>query len=260
MEGGQEYYFTLDGNVLRVREEARHWIETHFRKITRMLSLQPHDHFVDIGCGEGYLTLLLSKQAGFSLGLDFAASSFEVLQTQPDFDPRRLRLALAFGDALPLSGSSTDKILCNHVLEHVLDDDAVMREICRVLRPGGLALIGLPQSFSPQTRFMIALRRLLMPKARQLQLERVSPGKLVPELIGKQSHIRFYSLGAVRSLLERNDFQVLRAEGIGLSLRGEYHRLFRRNYLLFRLTTALGYFFPAIGDGIMILGKKRGAV
>jgi len=103
------------------------------------------------------------------------------------------------------------------------------------------------------------LRRLLRSNARQLQLECVEPGRLVPELIGRQSHVRFYSLQVARDLLERNGFRVLRAEGVGLSLRGRLAGLFRRNRLLFGLSTALGRLFPGIGDGVLVLAERNPA-
>jgi len=37
-----------------------------------------------------------------------------------------------------------DVIFCNHVLEHVTDDRQCMRELCRVLKPGGLAIMQVP--------------------------------------------------------------------------------------------------------------------
>jgi hypothetical protein len=45
---------------------------------------------------------------------------------------------------LPFESGSFDLILCNHVLEHVPDDLAAMRELRRVLKPGGLALLQVP--------------------------------------------------------------------------------------------------------------------
>ena len=45
---------------------------------------------------------------------------------------------------LPFETGSFDLILCNHVLEHVPDDLAAMRELRRVLKPGGLALLQVP--------------------------------------------------------------------------------------------------------------------
>lgn len=257
MDAGQECYFVLEGRELAVRSEMHHWVNAHLERIDAMLDLQPSDRFVDLGCGEGYFTLRLSTYAGTSIGFDFTAAPLNILRDQELFDPQRVFLAQAPGDRLPLSDACADKLLCNHVLEHVIDDDAVMQEIFRVLRPHGLVVIGIPQTFSPQIRLLINLRRRLIPAARQLQLERAAPGELVPELIGKQSHIRFYSLQAVESLLERNGFEILQAQGIGLSLRGNLHKIFRHNYVFFQLFTALGNFFPSLGDGLLVLARRN---
>jgi SAM-dependent methyltransferase len=52
--------------------------------------------------------------------------------------------ALACLTRLPLRDGSVDLLVCYHVLEHVPDDRAAMREIARVLSPQGLALIQVP--------------------------------------------------------------------------------------------------------------------
>jgi SAM-dependent methyltransferase len=45
---------------------------------------------------------------------------------------------------LPLPNSAYDVVIANHVLEHVDDDRQAMRELFRVLRPGGIALLTTP--------------------------------------------------------------------------------------------------------------------
>jgi SAM-dependent methyltransferase len=256
MAGGQSHYFTVTIGLLHVSPAQRYWLEAHRRKAVRLLALQCSDRFVDLGCGEGYLTLHLSQWVDWSLSIDLAASALNVLQGQPDYDPHRVHLIVGSGSEIPLADSSVDKLLCNHVLEHVLDDDAVMQEVHRIVHPGGLVLVGVPLALSPQIRFLLRLRRLLRPNARRLQLERVKPGHLVPELIGRQSHIRFYTLSAVRALLERNSFHVLHAEGIGMSLRGQFAGLFRRHPLLFGLSTAVGRILPGLGDSVYVLAER----
>lgn len=256
MADGQDCYFDLQNGQLAARPEQQNWLQAHQEKTNRLLNIQPEDFFVDMGCGEGFLTLPLAARAKHSVGVDFVASPLAVLQQQMAFDPNRLLLAIAAGDALPIPDASADKVLCNHVLEHVLDDDAVVKEFYRIMRSGGLLVVGVPLALSPQVRFLMRIRRLLRPSARQLQLERVQPGQLVPELIGVQSHIRFYSLAALRDLLERNGFAVETAEGIGFSMRGRISKIVRRHRWLFGLATAVARIFPGMGDGVLILGRK----
>jgi SAM-dependent methyltransferase len=54
---------------------------------------------------------------------------------------------------LPFGDNSFDVILCSHVLEHVVDDHKAMRELYRVLRRGGWALVLVPIDFSRDETF-----------------------------------------------------------------------------------------------------------
>lgn len=45
---------------------------------------------------------------------------------------------------LPFKGGSIDAIVCYHVLEHIPDDQAAMRELSRILKPGGLLFLQVP--------------------------------------------------------------------------------------------------------------------
>lgn len=50
---------------------------------------------------------------------------------------------------LHFADASFDVVLCSHVLEHIPDDRKAMRELCRVTRPGGWALVQVPLSPRP---------------------------------------------------------------------------------------------------------------
>jgi predicted SAM-dependent methyltransferase len=51
---------------------------------------------------------------------------------------------------IPFESASFDLVLCSHVLEHVVDDGKAMKEIFRILRPGGMAIVAVP-IFVPKT-------------------------------------------------------------------------------------------------------------
>lgn len=54
---------------------------------------------------------------------------------------------------LPFESDSYDVILCNHVLEHIPDDTKAMQELYRVLKPGGMAILQIPQDLSREKTF-----------------------------------------------------------------------------------------------------------
>lgn len=54
---------------------------------------------------------------------------------------------------LPFADSSFDFILCNHVLEHIPDDTKAMQELYRILKPGGTAILQIPQDLERSKTF-----------------------------------------------------------------------------------------------------------
>jgi SAM-dependent methyltransferase len=79
--------------------------------------------------------------------------------------------------ALPVGDRAFDAALCIHVLEHVENDRAAMRELARVLRPGGLALVMSPADPARERTFEDARART--PEERR-------------RLFGQADHVRIY--------------------------------------------------------------------
>ncbi|MDR7253578.1 SAM-dependent methyltransferase [Nocardioides sp. BE266] len=105
-----------------------------------------------------FLSLLLGVLAPELRDLDLVVEIAPSRQSKPLLDrlDARQRLSLDAGydsrdvDALasltelPLRDGSVDLLVCYHVLEHIPDDGAAMREIARVLSPRGIALLEVP--------------------------------------------------------------------------------------------------------------------
>jgi len=54
---------------------------------------------------------------------------------------------------LPFADASFDVVFCNHVLEHIPDDDKAMRELYRVLKHGGWGIFQIPQDMNRATTY-----------------------------------------------------------------------------------------------------------
>lgn len=54
---------------------------------------------------------------------------------------------------LPFKDNTYDIILCNHVLEHIPDDQKAMQELYRVMKPGGMGIFQIPQDLNREVTF-----------------------------------------------------------------------------------------------------------
>ena len=99
--------------------------------------------------------------------------------SQPGVDLRLDITALALDDA------SFDAVICSHVLEHVPDDGAAMRELRRVTAPGGWCLVMVPLDLSQQHTYED-------PSLTEADDRR--------RAFGQADHVRFYALDVCERL------------------------------------------------------------
>ena len=80
---------------------------------------------------------------------------------------------------LPFQDNQYDVILCNHVLEHIPDDTKAMQELYRVLKPGGMAILQIPQDLKRATTFAD---------------DTITDQKERAKIFGQYDHVRIYGL------------------------------------------------------------------
>ncbi|HSM70713.1 MAG TPA: class I SAM-dependent methyltransferase, partial [Anaerolineales bacterium] len=100
-------------------------------------------NILENGCGVGMYVEHLSPFGGTVIGLEY---DFERAAEARINSPQILNAA---GEFLPLPSSSFDLILSHEVIEHVQDDRAAIREMIRILKPGGRAVIFCPNRGYP---------------------------------------------------------------------------------------------------------------
>ena len=160
--------------------EKHHWWYAVRRKIIRNLinsyySKRPIK-LLDIGCGTGELLRELSP-LGEVFGIDNSPQAIAFCKE------RGLKnVSLAEGTSIPFPDNAFDIVLCLDVLEHIENDDAALKEIRRVVKPGGIIII-----FVPTFRF-------LWGKSDELG-----------------HHLRRYRLKGLREKINKNGLDVIRS-------------------------------------------------
>jgi ubiquinone/menaquinone biosynthesis C-methylase UbiE len=256
---GQGAYFNLVDRRLVPTPMGRYWLAEHIGIFRRMLGLRKSDRFLDVGCGEGYYTIPLAREAGETVGIDLSSSVLKVFRSLRDFPEEKVRLVNSDVERLPFGDDSFDKALCSHVLEHVLDDHAVVGEIWRVLRPGGLAVLAVPLKYTPQHRAIWGAigvaRRVLKPGKKGTPMP--APGTLNIALVGKQAHIRHHSLASFLELVRSEGFKVEKVTGVWFhDPRNWLVRHTQRRKLTYALGTRISKIWPGMGAGLVVLARK----
>lgn len=95
------------------------------------------------GCGVGMYVERLAGLGSRVIGLEY---DFE---RAAQAKVRSKGIVNAAGESIPLPASTFDLILSHEVIEHVQDDRAAMREMIRILKPGGRALVFCPNRGYP---------------------------------------------------------------------------------------------------------------
>jgi demethylmenaquinone methyltransferase/2-methoxy-6-polyprenyl-1,4-benzoquinol methylase len=175
------------------------------RRTVKALRLQSTDTVLDLCAGTADVALAAAPAAARVIGVDF---SHEMLRLGLDkVRARELgrRITLARGDAmrLPLGSASVDAAVLSFGIRNVQQPDVALRELGRVLRPGGrLAILefGLPTSRVFRALYLWYSSRLL-PAVGRLISRHASAYEYLPESVS-----RFPPPEAFGRLLQANGF------------------------------------------------------
>jgi SAM-dependent methyltransferase len=98
---------------------------------------------LDLGCGSGYGTAMLSRTAQRVVGADVSLKALE--HARKEFGRNGVEFFQLSEDlGLPFADREFDAVVCFQVIEHVRDHERFAAEIARVLKPHGLAILATP--------------------------------------------------------------------------------------------------------------------
>jgi SAM-dependent methyltransferase len=194
------------------------WRIIEYPWATRALDLRRGDLVLDIGSGTSSYPHMLAKE-----GVDVVVLELDADRVRWQLAKRRATARpgdgrffplVASATAMPIRSASVTRIAAISSLEHIPDDEAVGRELGRVLAANGIAALTLPYTSTERTSFFKGIRTFL-------QVERnafVQAGKA-------GSFFRFYTADDIERVYVRPaGLRISPLEGFGRSvLNGRYH-------------------------------------
>lgn len=170
------------------------------RRVVRIISrlaLQERDVVLDCGCGDGLYLKIIRELGNYKIiGFDLNDDSLKLAQ---DISGKSVPFVQGDITRLPFEDSCFDKIFSTEVLEHLTDDSSGLKEIYRVLKPGGKLIVTVPNHNYP----------FLWDPLNWVS-ERLSGKHIKSGLFAGiwNMHLRLYYPNEIESLVEKSGFKV----------------------------------------------------
>ncbi len=177
--------------------------QAFIRYFAGLLGELPGDRFLEVGCGEGFLLAALNGR-GENHGVDLSLGAIRKARSRAS-----AAFSLALSERLPFPDEYFDLVASVGVMEHFLDIDEALREIRRVLAPGGhyVSLTHVRRTRSERAADRIS--EFVFPRPRPVHFVRRLAGRLERNLPRQPIQNRYTTDGA-RRLISEAGFDVRR--------------------------------------------------
>lgn len=183
----------------------------------KMLSGEKCSRVLDLGCGDGSFTTRIVQRFG----------STDIYGIESNIEKARKAEALGIkifisdlNRVFPFEDSCFDIVLSNFVIEHIFDVDNFVKEIRRVLKPGGCTIIGTENLAS--THNLLALLFGMQPFPMSIALSskfrlgnRLQAKNCMPLSDGESPHIRVFAYQGLHDIFKVYSFKIEKMCGAG---------------------------------------------
>lgn len=132
---GERYLPEFDGD----------WTLEHLHRYLLACELAADKIVLDIACGDGYGSAMLAKHAVEVIGVDIDSPTVE--RARSKYKANNLRFLQGSATVIPMGDSSVDLVVSFETIEHLTEQESMLCEIHRVLRPSGMLLISSPDKY-----------------------------------------------------------------------------------------------------------------
>lgn len=182
-----------------------------------LLEYDPAAHFLDLGCGDGKLSMEMAQTIGTK-----KISGVEIVDSRISMaEERGVRVSrLDLNQELSLDSDSVDVVHANQVIEHVFDSDTFVGEIHRILRVGGYAVIS-TENASSWCNILASILGWQIFSLTNFSSKKMGIGNPLALHRGKEldlaswNHIRIYSIRGLKEYFEAFGFEVEGIKGSG---------------------------------------------
>lgn len=201
-------------------------------RINKMIEMiDPCNKLLDIGCWDGWIMqqILKKKIANYVIGIDNSIPAIKNCIKKG----LTAKWVKTVDEQLPFKKNQFDAVVAGEIIEHLYDVNTFLKEILRILKPGGQLILTTPNLASIGSRLTLMLGKI--------------PWMIENEIAPPNSgHMRYFTFDTLDKLLQRNGFTVNKKTADVLNIGSSFY--INNEFLIKKLLT--------FGRIIIIQAKK----
>lgn len=180
----QRYKKADFGTISMEEEMMLSMLSDYSKKIGKTLKV------LDVGCGSGTIAKKIQDNGHDVLGIDFSEEALKRAQER-QIKTKQCNL----DEGMPEKSNTYDVVWEGDIVEHVFDPIGLLKESARVLNPGGILLVTIPNDVG-----LISRIKILFGISHQEQMYRTS---------GFYKHHTFFTPKLIKFMLEKAGFEIV---------------------------------------------------
>jgi len=227
--------------------------EDRLKKVLKILVKYGGGVFLDIGCGNGGITVVLREamKSEQAYGVEVSPEGVS-LANQKGIKAYETDVSTS---KLPFKDEFFDVVFCGEVIEHLFDTDFLLKEVYRTLKQGGTLILTTPNLgawynrisllFGFQPSISVSLQNPELGKPFRNAFKKQSAG-------GSEAHIRFFTKRALEELLIIHGFEILTTQGSYYSAPKNHHSILKAMFLFDKFYAH----FPSMATDLIVEVRK----
>ncbi len=176
-------------------------------------NVAPKSNVLDVGCGNGLISMSLGKAGHSVLGIDISEKAIEKAKTKNNLS--NVKFAVASAEELSETNIKYDAVICSEVLEHLNEPSSLLKYIYRSMKDDGILIVTVPNGKGPRetliTKPVIAMQKKdnwLWAIVKKIKSALGYKGTTLQSDADDLTHIQFFTIKSLKKLATQNSFTI----------------------------------------------------
>ena len=173
----------------------------------------PGSNILDVGCGNGLISMSIGKSGHNVLGIDISEKAIKKAIEKNDLP--NVNFAVAGAEQLSESETRYDAVICSEVLEHLNEPADLLKYIYKSMKDEGILIVTVPNGKGPRetliTKPVIAMQKKdnwVWAFVKKIKAMLGYKGTTLQSDADDLTHIQFFTIKSLKKLAEQNAFTI----------------------------------------------------